>query len=163
MKAGKLFVFFFIVLVFCLCAFNYAPSVSAAVARAVTETPTVAPETADTLTPEGASAEDPAEMKKLVQDLHEKGIISTTDGAFHTIPDFHKEWAQLYYYRWWYSDYSPSNFVIKADLAWESASKTSNLGESGCGFVYHTDDKSNHHATFLMMGWQGSNLPRTQQ
>ncbi len=37
-------------------------------------------------------------------------------------------------------------------MEWESASKTPNLGESGCGFVYHTSaENKDHHATFLTM------------
>lgn len=92
-----------------------------------------------------------AAMEGLVQKLYDEKTISSTEGTYHRLADFSKEWAQLYYYQWWYTDYSPSNFIIQADLEWESASKTANLSDSGCGFVYHTDDAQNHHATFLMM------------
>ncbi|NMB54500.1 MAG: hypothetical protein GYA15_07330 [Leptolinea sp.] len=122
-------------------------------------TPTTAPTVAATKTskptipasPTIVPTSESAAMEKLINQLYEKGTISSTDGAYHRLDDFQKEWAQLYYYQWWYTDYSPSNFVIQADLEWESASKTANLGDSGCGFVYHTEDNQNHHATFLMM------------
>jgi hypothetical protein len=42
-------------------------------------------------------------------------------------------------------------FHNSADMEWESASKTANFGDSGCGFVYPHEDAGDHHATFLMM------------
>ncbi len=139
MKTGKILFFAVLAVAICLSAFSQAPSFIAKPALDATAVPTETP------------AEDSTAMEELVQELKDKGTISSTEGTYYSLPEFHQEWAKLYYYQWWYTDYSPTNFVVQADLAWETANKYANLGDSGCGFVYHTDDKNNHHATFLMM------------
>ncbi|GAP22194.1 hypothetical protein [Leptolinea tardivitalis] len=124
-----------------------APTAAATETLKPTETQVPTQTAIPTLTPTSESAG----MEKLVKKLYEDKIITSTEGEYHHLDDFDEEWAQLYYYQWWYTDYSPSNFIIQADMEWESASKTANFGDSGCGFVYHTEDAGDHHATFLMM------------
>lgn len=110
-----------------------------------TPTPTITP------TPTVEPTKQSAKMEELLQDLKTKGLITTVKGSYHRVPDFKEDWAQIGYYQYWFTEYDVRNFVIQADIEIESASKTANFGDSGCGFVYHTWDGSTHHATFLMM------------
>lgn len=170
MRTGKLHVFVYIFMIVCLNACSGTPQTTPVQTAVATDSPeaataTMAPTLEPTDTPEPTATEEPtvepsptieptsesAKMEALIEQLKEEGTISTVEGTYHRLADFQQEWAQLYYYQWWYTDYSPSNFVIQADVEWETASKSANLGDSGCGFVYHTDDNQNHHATFLMM------------
>jgi hypothetical protein len=107
--------------------------------------PTVEP------TPTIEPTKESVEMEKLVKKLFDDKYISTVDGTYKKLDDFDQSWAKLYWYQWWNTDYSPTNFVIQADLEWDSASKIANWSDSGCGFIYHTAGNTDHHATFLMM------------
>lgn len=119
--------------------FTPVPLPTDTVQPTITASPTIAP------------TKQSAKMEELLQDLNNKGVISTVKGSYHRIPDFKEEWAQLGYYQYWFTEFDVRSFVIQADIEMESASKTANFGDSGCGFVYHTWDGSTHHATFLMM------------
>ncbi len=87
----------------------------------------------------------------ILEDLHEKNLISSSSGIYHKLPDFDKSWAQILWYQWWQTGYSPTNFIIQANVSWDSASTTANWPDSGCGFVYHEADKYNNHRTYLAM------------
>lgn len=119
--------------------FTPMPSPTDTVQPTITPSPTIEP------------TKQSAKMEELLQDLKAKGVISTVDGSYHHIPDFKQDWAQIGYYQYWFTEYDSRNFVVQADIEIESASKTANFGDSGCGFVYHTWDGSTHHATLLMM------------
>lgn len=111
----------------------------------ITIQPTVEP------TPTIVPTSESVEMEKLIKKLADDKIISTTQGTYKKLADFDESWAQLYWYQWWYTDFSPTNFVIQADLEWQSGSNIANWSDSGCGFIYHESGSKNHHATFLMM------------
>jgi hypothetical protein len=97
------------------------------------------------------ATEQASGMFEQVQWLYDEGFIKTTEGSFYKMDDFDESWAQIGWYRWWPTKYSPKNFVIMADATWESASKTANFDESGCGFVFHAEDVDNHLRAFLAM------------
>ncbi len=84
-------------------------------------------------------------MQALIESLKTDGFIKNTGGAYYRLPDFDKSWAQLSWYRWWESDYSPENFVIRADTSWWSASNIADWWASGCGVVFHETDADNHY------------------
>lgn len=87
----------------------------------------------------------------VLEDLYNQNLITSKKGTYHSIEKFEKSWAQLFWYQWWPTGYKSTNFVIKAEASWDSASKIANWPDSGCGFVYHENGKYNHHKTYLGM------------
>jgi hypothetical protein len=88
-------------------------------------------------------------MVDLVQQLYADGHLSRTDGTYFTLPDFDASWAQIGRYIWIPTGFSPTDFVIKADASWDSASDTANWWTSGCGFVFREDGVENHYLAYL--------------
>jgi hypothetical protein len=93
-----------------------------------------------------------------VQQYAKDGFIPSTNGVYYPLPDYEDSWAQLGYYNWTLTGYSPNNFVIESDIEYASASGTANWFASGCGYAFHIQDGDNHYAIFLMMdGYSRSN------
>jgi len=90
-------------------------------------------------------------MFDLIQGLYSDGYLSRTDGTYFTIPDYDQSWAQINWYQWYYTGFSPTDFVIKADASWDSASTTANWWNSGCGFVFREDEVENHYLAYLAL------------
>ena len=88
-------------------------------------------------------------MLDLIQELNRDGYISTTAGTYYSLDDFDKNWAQINWYQWWYTGYTPTDFVIRANAAWDSASTSANWWNSGCGFVFREDGVPNHYLAYL--------------
>jgi hypothetical protein len=91
-----------------------------------------------------ALAEETAQAQPLfdlVQELHSEGYLIRTGGTYYAIEDFDESWAQINWYSWWHTGYSPTNFVIRADASWDSASNKANWWNSGCGFVFREKDE----------------------
>lgn len=104
-----------------------------------------------------ALAEETAQAQPLfdlVQELHSEGYLIRTGGTYYAIEDFDESWAQINWYSWWHTGYSPTNFVIRADASWDSASNKANWWNSGCGFVFREKDEYNFYAVQLALdGW----------
>lgn len=83
--------------------------------------------------------------------LEQAGDISRTEGTYLQVEDFEESWAQIGWYQWWNTGYAPTDFVIRAHTAWESASRTSDWFNTGCGFVFHAQDENNHYLIYLAM------------
>ena len=99
-----------------------------------------------------AKAESTAQaqsMLALVQELYSDGYLSTTAGTYYSLEDFDESWAQINWYMWWYTGYAPTDFVIRANAAWDSASTSANWWTSGCGFVFREDGVANHYLAYL--------------
>lgn len=77
--------------------------------------------------------------------------ISSSEGQYYLLEDFDKSWAQINWYQWWETGFDPSNFVIRSEIAWETASRTANWDSSGCGFVFREKDQNNHYFIFLAL------------
>jgi hypothetical protein len=93
-------------------------------------------------------------MADVVQDLYAQGYIDRTDGTYFSLPDFAETWAEINWYHYFASDYSPVDFVVRADAAWESASDHANWDYSGCGFVFRElGDNDHYHAYLGLDGW----------
>jgi hypothetical protein len=90
-------------------------------------------------------------MFAIVEGLVEDGHLSRSAGVYHRLPDFDESWAQINYYNIWWTGLSPSDFVIKADVAWDSASSKANWWNSGCGFVFRVNDEGDHYISFFAM------------
>jgi hypothetical protein len=104
------------------------------------EEPTVEPTLVEE-TPEDASI---AELPSEIMDYY-----SGTPVSYLTIDDFEESWAQIGWYQYWTIEDSPTNFVIRTNATWSSASDTANWNQSGCGFVFHVTDEKNHYIAYL--------------
>jgi hypothetical protein len=90
-----------------------------------------------------------------VEKLREAGVVKSANGKYTRPEDFEKEWAQLGWYQWWLTGYSAENFIMSADVAWQSASNTADWYTTGCGIVFSLDDEDNHHLAFLSLDGYG--------
>ncbi|RPI25210.1 MAG: hypothetical protein EHM70_20370 [Chloroflexota bacterium] len=86
-----------------------------------------------------------------IQPYIEDGYVSTLEGDYYTLEDFHETWAQLRWYQYWWTGYDPDNFVLQAHFAWLSASDKADWWASGCGFVFHEQDVDNHYLVYLAL------------
>ncbi len=112
--------------------------------------------------PESQEAEPAADMSEMddimntdLQFLIDQGVISGIMEEYIPFEDISREFAQINYFSWWPTDYEPTNFVIRSDVSWESASDTANWPFSGCGWVFGEKDKDNFHMAFLSMDGYG--------
>jgi hypothetical protein len=90
-------------------------------------------------------------MASIVKQLASEGLLENTAGTYSKLDDFNETWAQIGWYQWWNTGLAPTDFVIRAHTEWESASKTANWFDSGCGFVFHEKDADNHYMVFLAL------------
>jgi hypothetical protein len=91
----------------------------------------------------------------VIEKLKEEGIVKSTDGDYARLEDFEQEWAQLGWFKWWGTGYAAENFVLSADIAWQSASNTSDWYTTGCGMVFSLNDEDNYHLAFLSLDGYG--------
>ena len=116
-----------------------------------TATETAVPTATQTSPPTQTPTPESHRMDALVEKLYADGVIHSTAGVYTSLGDFDQEWAQLNWYQWYPMGVTPENFILRLDAAWESASKTANWADSGCGVVFSEKDEDNHHAVFLNM------------
>lgn len=95
----------------------------------------------ETATAEATTQAEP--MWALIQQLHADAYIQSTEGSYYQLDNFNESWAMLNYFDIWRTGYSPADFVVRADVAWDSASETANWFNSGCGFLYRLDRPEN--------------------
>lgn len=96
------------------------------------------------------SLEEPStEMEILVQRLHAEEMVSTTEGTYFQMNDLILRWAQINWYKAWFSPIAPDDFVITSNVRWFAASKNANTFNSGCGFAFHAEDRHNHYMAFI--------------
>src|SRR3990172_3659083 len=98
-----------------------------------------------------SSTAQASSMGLFVRKLADEGYIDRPDGTYSSLADFDERWAQMDYYDSWPTGAAPADFVIRADVAWDSASSTANWWNSGCGFVFRYDRKGNHYLAYLAL------------
>jgi len=97
----------------------------------------------------GTASAEPMALR--VQSLFEEGYIDTTEGKYYALPDFDRSWAQINWYRYWRTERKPSNFVLRTDASWDSASDIANWFNSGCGLVFREDNGENYYYASLRL------------
>ena len=90
-------------------------------------------------------------ISDLAVKLMEEGAVTSTEGKLYLVDDFDESWAQMNWYRWWDTGYSPERYILKTHVKWTSASETANWFNSGCGFVFDADDGDNHFFVSLRL------------
>lgn len=104
--------------------------------------------TANAITQATAQAQP---MVDLVTRLHNEGYLTSTDGTFFSLPDFDESWAQLSWYWFFPTSFSPTDFVISAHSEWDIASDKPDPWATGCGFVFRENGIPNHYLIFLAL------------
>lgn len=96
-----------------------------------------------------------APMAGAVQRLVSEGYLTQGNGYFEPLLDFFREWAQINWYQWYPTGKAPADFVVRAEVVWQSASDKANWFNSGCGFVFRetpregSDTALNHYLAYL--------------
>lgn len=126
-----------------------AEQTQAAQSASVTQAPVV--EASATPAMDAEATQQAQAMLGIVQQLYDEGIIRVKEGEYHRLEDFDESWAQLGYYQWWKTGFTPENFILSADIAWQSASDRANWPEAGCGIVFSEDGESDHHLAYLSL------------
>ncbi|HEY9076246.1 MAG TPA: hypothetical protein VIO61_06865 [Anaerolineaceae bacterium] len=106
-------------------------------------------------TSQAATASAPsATMVKLMNTLYGNKLLKSVDGKYTRLENFEQSVAKIGYLTWWRTGQSPSNFVLTADTAWESAYNLADWFNSGCGFVFRENTASNIY--FIYLGLDGN-------
>ena len=91
-------------------------------------------------------------FRKTVDDLAADGKISGADGDFYYLDDFTNEWAQIEWYQWIpRSGPTMNNFVLRSKIKFESASRTPNWSESGCGWFFRGEEVDTNLTAFYSL------------
>jgi hypothetical protein len=115
-----------------------------------TPKPTMTPR--PTATPNATATAQYNDMALFVQEAADKGFIKSTEGEYNRLEVYTEEWAQINWYNWTPTDFSPANFVFRAHMNWQSASQTPDL--SGCGILFRLQDDGDHYGFLVTSdGW----------
>lgn len=90
-----------------------------------------------------------AAFQTVVDQLYADGVIQSNEGEYIPLEDFEGSQAQIDTPFVFFLDMAAVDFIISADMVWESASDNANWPTSGCGFVYGYKDRYNADLTFL--------------
>jgi hypothetical protein len=96
-----------------------------------------------------ALTQSAASMYDEIAELAAYDYISSDEGRYIGLGEFSESWAQINWYQWWSTSIFPTDFVIRADASWDSASDNANWFNSGCGFVFRAEDVDNHYLAYL--------------
>ncbi len=91
-------------------------------------------------------------MQRSVQNLILKGILTSNQGTFASLPNFDQSLASNNSGKVLTSDFAPNNFVLRANTFWDAASTGTNWFASGCGIAFHmTNDSKDYYAIRLTL------------
>lgn len=91
-------------------------------------------------------------FRKIVDALAADGKISGADGDFYYLDDFKDEWNELGWYQWILrSGPTMNNFVLRSKIKFESASRTPNWSESGCGWFFRGKEVDTNLTVFYSL------------
>ena len=123
---------------------------TAAVTPTFTVTATSTPK--PSATPDLLATQQYQGMADKVQQYFKDGFLPSTDGVYTRLDDHQASVAKILFFESQPSGYSPGNFVIETDVAWDSASETSNWFAAGCGFIFHHNpDNDEDYLVFLSL------------
>jgi hypothetical protein len=90
-------------------------------------------------------------LQTFVQTIFDQGVITSANGYYIRLPDFENTWNKSGRYQWWDTNYQVTNFVLMADLAWDSATPQFGRVTSGCGFIFSENGTEDQHRVFLTL------------
>ena len=136
------------------------PTATPTMIPTVTASPTSTPRPTATLTltptnkffptdiPNATKTEAYNSMLTVVNNFYKQGYIPSTQGRYFPLNNYYSTWAQIGWYSWTNTAFSPKDFVLTAHMAWESASDTPN--ESGCGITFRIQPTKEHYVVFVL-------------
>lgn len=130
-----------------------APKITNTFTPSPTNTVTPGPSPTNTLKPSQLKATTQAQsMADLVQDLYDDAFLQSTEGEYIGLNDFEESFAQIDWVTPRFTDITLNNFVLRSNIAWETAKKGANIRFSGCGFWFGVDeDIENFHEVMLAL------------
>jgi len=91
-------------------------------------------------------------MADLIQQLYEDNYLGSTQGEYIRLNDFEESFAQINYVTPRFVDITLDSFVLRSNIAWETAQKGANIRWSGCGFWFGVDEEvENFHQVMLAL------------
>ena len=128
---------------------TFTPTVTLTPSPTLTATPTSTPTKTPTptITPNVAATQQYEDFFSLVQNYHEAGQISSTEGESLELDNYEDSVATKLSYSWTETGVSAKNFIVRADFEWSNTINTTNL--SGCGFVYRVQSNGDHYLIVL--------------
>jgi len=128
-----------------------------------TAKPTSTPKPTNTLRPTATlnlvATQKVEEFAAKVKEYYDDQYISTTAGEYTDLGNSEQTLADGLHYQWWNTWISPTDFVLKSDIAWKNSSSSPNR-TSGCGFVFHLKEsgftpssKNTYYVIFV--SWAG--------
>lgn len=121
------------------------PTATKTLVPTATSTPTRTPRPTRTPNPTPTDWVDAYEVE--LQTYIDLGYLPSAEGRFVRYEGLNRAWAQLGWYQRWTQDDVARNFFMSAHFKWSSAYR--NADESGCGFVFATQENDDHYAVFL--------------
>jgi len=125
------------------------PSATPKPAATATVTPKPTVTVTPTITPNATATQQVELFAAKVKQYQDAGYVSTANGTYDFLPDKSSSWAEIGYYNWEKTKFSPTDFIIKSDITWNSASAAAD--SSGCGFVFHIQDNSDHYMFYVSL------------
>ena len=117
----------------------------------------IPPASTNTLPPLPVSASEtpasqvPPDIQQLVDNYYQKGYLPSTNGEYHHLEDFTKEFAEAHLiYAKRETGYSARDFMVKAHFKWQSA--IPNPNEAGCGWSFRRM-KDDSYLFFVDRDW----------
>jgi hypothetical protein len=93
-------------------------------------------------------------MADKVQQYAKDGFLPSADGTYTRLDDHDVSLAKILFWDNQATGRSPVNFAVESDVAWDSASATSNWFAAGCGYVFHRTSDDDEYLIFLSLdGW----------
>lgn len=131
------------------------PEIPSTVPSEPAPSPTLPSPTPDTAVQAAAEATVQASsFLEIVDKLKDDGKITFSEGIYHRLADVDRTAALRGEYFWIPTDYSPKNFVLRAEVAWQSADMNADWSISGPGFLFHETGDARFYAIFLRLNGQ---------
>jgi hypothetical protein len=89
-----------------------------------------------------------------IQRLYTEGMLNDTEGLYYQLDDYSGALAKINWMEPAWTGFAVSDFVLRGNIAWETAKTGANIAGSGCGFSFGIDNefKNYHIAIFTLDG-----------
>lgn len=106
----------------------------------------------ETFTPTVDTTAMANEMIGEIQALYDSDIITTENGQYYQLPDYHKSWNQLGVYEQTTTDFTNlGDFVLRADASWSVDGNGGDWRESGCGIIFRQNEENDHYLVYYSL------------
>ena len=99
-----------------------------------------------------------AAMQSVVNDLYNNQVIKSNNGAFIHLPDFAGQSNDPSNYKFTPTNLALSDFILRADVAWQVDNLAGEWADSGCGIVFRADEMGNYYMIYLSLDGRGRML-----